>query len=339
MKAIRFICLLFLLCRASTAISQSPDDSPVVLAYVTSWSDITPDPAYVTHINYAFGHVNETFNGVRVDKPERLKMIAGLKQQKPSLKVLLSIGGWGSGRFSEMAADATYRQAFANDCQRVVKEFNLDGIDIDWEFPTSNMAKISASPEDTDNFTLLMADIRKAIGDGKLLTLASNASAKYIDFKAVNPYLNFVNIMTYDMASPPKHHAALFRSEHTGWSCGDESVKAHIAAGIPAEKLTLGIPFYGHGKSGIDNFIDYKDIIQLQGFTDNWDDIAKAPYLTNAAGEFVCTYENVLSIGIKCQYLLDKKMLGAMYWDYDGDDSNGSLRKAVFEGVMNKIKQ
>jgi chitinase len=330
MKTLLFFCMA-----CSACIAGDPGNrNRVALAYVTSWSSIIPDPAYVTHVNYAFGHVNSTFNGVRINNEERLRMIAGLKQQKPSLKVLLSIGGWGSGRFSEMAADSVLRKAFATDCQRVVQQFALDGIDIDWEFPTSSMAKISASPDDTRNFTLLMADIRKAIGNDRLLTLASNASAKYIDFNAVNRYVDFVNIMTYDMASPPKHHAALYRSEHTGWSCGEESVNAHVEAGIPPEKLTLGIPFYGHGKSGIANFIDYRDIIRLEGYTDNWDDTAKAPYLTNASGEYVCTYENVRSIGIKCRYLLDRKMLGAMYWDYDGDDADGSLRKAVYNGVM-----
>ncbi len=65
-----------------------------------------------------------------------------------------------------------YRRAFATDCDRVVKEFALDGIDIDWEYPTSSMANISSSPDDTENFTLLMQDIRAAIGNEKELTLA-----------------------------------------------------------------------------------------------------------------------------------------------------------------------
>jgi len=153
-------------------------DSKVVVAYVTSWSEVMPDPQYMTHINYAFGHVNESFNGVKIDNEERLRQIVDLRKQKPELKVLLSIGGWGSGRFSEMAANDEYRRAFAADCDRVVKEFALDGIDIDWEYPTSSMANISSSPDDTENFTLLMQDIRAAIGNEKELTLATVASAR-----------------------------------------------------------------------------------------------------------------------------------------------------------------
>ena len=75
----------------------------------------------MTHINYAFGHVNESFDGVRIDNEERLKQIVDLKKQNPELKVLLSVGGWGSGRFSEMAANDEYRRAFAKDCDRVVR--------------------------------------------------------------------------------------------------------------------------------------------------------------------------------------------------------------------------
>lgn len=142
-------------------------DGKVVVAYVTSWSHVIPDPKYMTHINYAFGHVDETFDGVGIANEGRLRQMVELKKQKPDLNVLLSIGGWGSGRFSEMAANEKYRKAFAKDCRRVVKEYGLDGIDIDWEYPTSNAAGISSSPDDTKNFTLLMRDIRKAIGPKK----------------------------------------------------------------------------------------------------------------------------------------------------------------------------
>ena len=313
-------------------------DEPVVLAYVTSRGSL-PDPTYITHINYAFGRVNNDFNGITINNESRLMSITDLKKQKPSLKVLLSIGGWGSGRFSEMAADKTNRLAFAADCQRVVKEFNLDGIDMDWEYPSSSASGISATPEDIDNFTLLMRDIREAIGKDKLLTFASAANAKYVDFKAVNPYIDFVNIMTYDIAHPPYHQAGLYRSEFTrGQSC-EESVLLHVEAGIPIHKLTLGIPFYGHGCCGIDRDVVYKDIVtnpEFSIYTQKWDDIAKAPYWVDAEGKFVLTYDDARSIAEKCKFIHEKGMLGAMYWQYDQDDDNSTLRKAVYNGVMNK---
>ena len=162
-----------------------------------------PDPAAVTHINYAFGHVNDTHDGVRIDNEERLRSIVALKKVNPSLKVLLSVGGWGSGGFSEMAANKDWRWCFAAHCRFLVEAFGLDGIDIDWEYPTSSAAGISASTGDTANFTLLMRDLRKALGKKYLLTIATVCDARYIDFRAVMPYLDFVNIMAYDMGRRP----------------------------------------------------------------------------------------------------------------------------------------
>ncbi len=313
--------------------AKKPKKEPVVLAYVTSWSSIMPDPAVVTHINYAFGHVTESFNGVCIDNESRLHSLVALKKQKPSLKILLSVGGWGSGRFSEMAASDENRAAFAKDCQRVVKQFGLAGIDIDWEYPTQKSAGISSSSDDTKNFTLLMRDIRAAIGKNKLVTLATVADGKYIDFAGIEPYVDFVNIMTYDISSAPYHHASLYRSEMTqGVSCVD-AVNAHIAAGFPVERLVLGIPFYGRGIKEI-GFCNYKDIIKKEGYQRNWDNVAKVPYLTDSTGVMVCGYEDAVSITEKCKFLKEKGMLGAMYWEYAGDDDQSTLAKAVYNGVM-----
>lgn len=312
-------------------------DSKVVVAYVTSWSEVMPDPQYMTHINYAFGHVNESFNGVKIDNEERLRQIVDLRKQKPELKVLLSIGGWGSGRFSEMAANDEYRRAFAADCDRVVKEFALDGIDIDWEYPTSSMANISSSPDDTENFTLLMQDIRAAIGNEKELTLATVASARYIDFKAILPSVDFVNIMAYDMASAPKHHSALYPSGHSGDITSDGAVTAHLKAGVPPSKLVMGMPFYGRGGDGYPSFQDYNKVGNTDTqYTEKWDEVAQVPYLADKNDTLVFGFENPRSLAIKCQYILDKDLQGGMYWDYSGDNEQGDLRRTVAENLLGK---
>lgn len=312
-------------------------NSKVVVAYVTSWSEVMPDPQYMTHINYAFGHVNENFNGVKIDNEKRLKQIVDLRKQKPELKVLLSIGGWGSGRFSEMAANDEYRRAFAADCDRVVKEFALDGIDIDWEYPTSSMANISSSPDDTENFTLLMQDIRAAIGNEKELTLATVASARYIDFKAILPFVDFVNIMAYDMASAPKHHSALYPSGHSGDITSDGAVTAHLKAGVPPSKLVMGMPFYGRGGDGYPSFQDYNKVGNTDTqYTEKWDEMAQVPYLADKNDTLVFGFENPRSLAIKCQYILDKDLLGGMYWDYSGDNEQGDLRRTVAENLLGK---
>ena len=337
--------LLLLLLAGSLCLLHScgkapkPADAPakVVIAYVTSWSKVMPDPSLVTHINYAFGHVTDSFNGVRINNEERLRQIVALKEQAPRLKVLLSIGGWGSGRFSEMAAYEQNRLSFAKDCQRVVQEFGLDGIDIDWEYPTSSAANISSSPDDTDNFTLLMRDIRQAIGQEKLLTMASVASAEFVDFRAILNDIDFVNIMSYDMANAPRHHSTLYRASISGRLTCDDAVKAHIDSGVPANRLVLGMPFYGRGGKILSNR-DYRKIDFDGEYTEQWNDTAKVPYLVNNEGTLVLGYDNVRSLTIKCEYILEKGLLGGMYWEYAGDNDNADLARTVYETIMKSSK-
>lgn len=337
-KIITIVAALTLLagCKAE---QQEVTNDKVVIAYVTSWSSVIPDPAHITHINYAFGHVTNSFDGVRIDNPQRLKTLVALKEVKPELKVMLSVGGWGSGRFSEMASTDERRKAFAKDCLRVVEEFGLDGIDIDWEYPTSDMAGISASPDDTKNFTLLMKELRRVLPAEMQLTMASAANAKYVDFKEAVQYMDFVNVMNYDMASAPQHHSGMYRSEMSPGITCEEGILAHVEAGVPMEKLVFGMPFYGRASGALEGFNDYKNIVQLpeDKFTIEWDDTAKAPYVVEVkSGDVVCTFDDPRAIAIKCDYIAEKGMRGAMYWDYDGDTEDHTLARAVWEGVMNR---
>lgn len=316
---------------------KAPEKDYVIIAYVTSWKDVPVDPTVMTHINYAFGHVNDTFDGVRIDNPDRLRKIVALKTVNSDLKVMLSVGGWGSGRFSEMAADDQRRLSFAQDCLKAVEEFGLDGIDIDWEYPTSDVAGISSSPDDRENFNLLMRDLRAVLGEDRLLTLASSAYAEYIDFWACEKYLDFVNIMTYDMANAPYHHAALYASDNTEGCC-DGAVKAHVEAGVPIEKLVLGVPFYGRGGTSMPRFVDYRHIEAGEEYVERWDDVAKAPYLADKDGNLVLGYDIPESLTLKCDYIKEKGLLGVMYWEYAGDTPEGELSKVLAKemGVINE---
>lgn len=307
----------------------------LVVAYVTAGSNEVPDPMVMTHINYAFGVVNETFNGVTVQRPERLRMIVALKQVNPALKVMLSIGGWTAGRFSEMAATKENRDAFAQDCRRIVDEYGLDGIDMDWEYPTSSEAGISSSPEDTDNFTLLMQELRRVLGSEKLLTAATICTAKYIDFKHCLEYMDFINVMSYDMSDPNlQHHAALYPSPISGYCTASQAVEAHLQAGVPKHKLVMGMPFYAKGRRndpGIDSYL--RTGVLPEGYSKCWSDEAQASYIANAQREFVWAFEDVRSLTAKCQYILDHDLLGAMYWDYVSDRT-GDFRTTVCRMIM-----
>lgn len=322
-KINRLFLLLTLLCLFVSVSGQKK----VVVAYVTSWTQTIPDPTVMTHINYAFGHVNKTFDGVDIDNESRLKQIVALKKKNPELKVLLSIGGWGSGRFSEMAASKDKRAAFSSDCRRVVEQFKLDGIDIDWEYPTQSSAGISSSAEDTRNFTHLMHDLRTELGE-KLLTCATVASGEYIDFRSCIQYIDMVNVMSYDMGNPPYHHSALYPSEITNWMTTSTAIEAHLQAGVPCEKLVMGMPLYGRGVQGYTTEPD-----STKGVTEYWHEQSMVPYLVNAQGEFVMGFENERSIGIKCQYINDHRLRGGMYWEY-GDDRQKKLRDVICRILM-----
>lgn len=319
-KAILTLALLLCLIQAQTA-------ERVVVAYVTSWTQAIPDPTVMTHINYAFGHVNDSFDGVRIDNPDRLRMIVDLKKQNPKLRVLLSVGGWGSGRFSEMAASDKNRLLFAKDCRRVVDDFGLDGIDIDWEYPTQSSAGISSSPNDTKHFTLLMRDLRQELGN-KLLTCATIASGEYIDFRSCISYIDMVNVMSYDMGNPPYHHSALYPSEITNWMTTSTAIEAHLNAGVPHEKLVMGMPLYGRGKQGYTTEPD-----STKGTKEQWHEQSMVPYLVDAQGNLVMGFENERSIGIKCQYIIDHRLRGGMYWEY-GDEHQEKLRNTICRILM-----
>ena len=306
----------------------------IIVGYAYASSGALPDPNLVTHINFSFGKIQDDFETVYISssKQKRLKQIVDLKKQKPSLKILLSIGGWGAGNFSEMAADETHRKNFCKNCLKLVNDYGLDGIDIDWEYPGSNSAGISSSSSDKGNFTKLMRDLRETLGKDKLVTMASEASAGYIDWANALQYMDFVNIMSYDMGKPPYHNAALYKSSKTKMSC-DEAVAKHYAKGIPYNKMTLGMAFFGRVNRDLfpgEDEWDYNEIVpKISKYKEYWDEQAMVPYLVDDAGTMVLTYDNERSIGLKADYIKQKGLLGGMYWDIEADDSNWTLGKAV----------
>ena len=335
MKSRKFFGLLAAVLLMATADAQA---ERYVVAYVASWTtQELPDPTLMTHINYAFGHVTDSFDGVRIQNPDFLRKVVGLKVQNPKLRVVLSVGGWTSGNFSEMAATKKTRRAFAKDCRRVVDEYGLDGIDIDWEYPTSNAAGISCSPDDTDNFTLLMRDLRAALGNDRLLTIATVADAKYINLRDCIDYLDFVNIMAYDVANPPKHHTTLYRSELSGRITVEEAVEAHLKAGVPKEKLLLGMPLYGrgdHSNPTLDKFV--KTGNTAGKYFRRWDDVGKVPYLVDESEQLVWAYDNAVSLAYKCRFIIEKDLRGGMYWECTEDTPLQEGMRTIHMWLMNK---
>ena len=311
----------------------------VVVAYVTSWSSGLPDPTRMSHINYAFGGVNSARTGVSISNTSRLQQIVNLKKRNPELKVLLSIGGWGAGGFTPMSSDATKRKAFAQDCLRVCKQYGLDGVDLDWEFPGNNSSGESSPSGEKNNYTLLCRDIREVFGNDYLLTMASNYTPGNYKFSDCIQYLDFVNVMCYNMASPPNHHAALYKGKgpvSNGYYSCQMAMNDHLNAGIPRSKLVMGMPLYGHEiNKGEQSYQRAKNLLASGDYVEDWDDKGKVPWIKKKSdGSFYMDFDNERSIEFKCKYILSQRFLGGMYWDYYSDDNQGTLRNTVYRILL-----
>ena len=327
----------------------------VALAYVTYWGTLIPDARIITHINYAFAELyvrNGEYQGFKLQGNEsRFKQIVDLKKQFPHLKILVSFthvvdnyDNIQGGGFSAVAKSDEYRKAFAQDCLEFIEKWGIDGIDIDWEFPGLSWSGAASDPAvDVQNHILLMKQLRETLGSRYLLTYAGYVMDKravtggyrYIDVKAVDQYVDFVNIMTYDMDAAPKHHSALSDSR-AYWDC-TRAVSAYRNAGVEYNKMVLGIPFYGrHSYSEKPQSLNYSAILALDKTVykiDNWDAVSKTPYVTKS-GVFFCGYDNTQSIENKANWAKGLGLKGMMYWQYDADDAKGTRRKAVWESVM-----
>ena len=182
--------------------------------------------------------------------------LPALRKQNPDLKVLLSVGGWGARGFSGAAATSESRAVFIRSAQKIIQQYGLDGIDLDWEFPVNGAWGLVASqPADRDNFTALLKSLREAVGEHKLVTIAVGANAEspksWVDVISGN-VLNYINLMTYDMAYGTQYfNSNLYDSSH--WPTvaaadkysADFVVNNYMAAGPKPSQMNLGIGFYG----------------------------------------------------------------------------------------------
>ena len=337
--------------------------TPVILAYYTENSSDLPDVTLLTHINYAHGRFKNPSTGdggIVISGTSLMKQVIALKSVNPKLKVMLMIGGWGikADGFSMMARDADKRTEFCKSVKSLLDEYGLDGVDIDWEYPTYSAEGTGASAADKGNFNLVLKELRETLGTSKIISFASSSSAKYVDWPIAIQYIDYVNVMTYDMgAAPNGHNSPLYRSAKFNHRSCDESIELHLAAGIPLNRMNLGIPFYGKAEQNPSeankvynyevNYNEMYDILHNNWYKKRsldvtgknnraWDDVAKVPFLTDNLGRNLLSYDDPESVTCKGQYVVEKKLLGAMFWEYRHDDDQQSLLKALVSAVYGK---
>lgn len=293
------------------------------------------------------------------------------------VKVMASIGGWSMCKhFPEMAADPIKRARFIADCVTLVTKYNFDGIDLDWEYPGpfSGM-NFTGTTADYHNFTILVSEIRKAIGTKKLITAAMSASPSKLDgieWSEIDKYMDYYNMMTYDFnggwSEIAGHNSPLYDSpgaEYQNYSL-DATYKKLAALKVNLSKVNLGVGFYGRAvntavapalgaktlKAQLTFSVDgpvqsaadmthfaategspyYTHILQeIQSgkWNENWDDVAKVPYLTHKTEKAFVSYDNPKSIQLKSQYIKDKNLAGCIVWEVFSDWVVGAETKKI----------
>jgi len=362
------------LAAAGLGASDAPPSARVVIGYVYgSHAALDPalvDAARITHVNYAFADIRdgEVVEGGPFDA-QNLAALTGLRKAQPQLRILVSVGGWTwSGGFSDAALSAESRARFVASAVAFVHRHDLDGFDVDWEYPGLPGNGNVHRPEDKEHFTALMRELRKALDAERpkgrprpLLTFAAGSFADFlahVEIKKLAKIVDYVNLMTYDFRvqgaeKVSGHHANLFPNPWDDRSASaDTSVRAFREAGVPAKKLVLGVPFYGrawamttaerNGLYQVGNApqpaIDASytrlsgELIGRNGFARMWDAEAKAPYLWNASDRIFISYEDPESLALKCEYIRTHGLAGAMFWQL-GDDMTGELLRVLADGL------
>ncbi|HTX75557.1 MAG TPA: glycoside hydrolase family 18 protein [Terracidiphilus sp.] len=348
----------------SVAMHAAAAPAKQIVAYVFPQNSVIApgsiDPHSITRINYAFALIQDgrIVPGYPHDM-ENLNFLTTLRQENSSLTVLVSVGGWlGSGGFSDMALTRESRARFIDSVMNFLRQHDLDGLDVDWEYPGIAGASQTFRPEDKQDYTLLLTELHQRFDAEQrkthhrlYLTIAAGDSGDFLahtEMAQVARVVDTVNLMAYDNYEPGSspitgHHAALFTNPADPIKASaDASIKAFEAAGVPASKLVLGVPFYGHswsdvpdqdhglyqpGKPGPNHDASF-DLIQStmlgHGYTRYWDAISQVPWLYNNDTHTFVSYEDEQSVAAKCHYVLAHKLAGVMFWDIE-DDSSGKL--------------
>ena len=318
----------------------------------------------LTTLNIAFAQIVEGTNlAINNDFLSLFEEIATLHKRYPHMRINLSIGGWGGDGFSDMALTSETRQAFIQNIMEWVTTYGFNGIDVDWEYPVSGgWGEIKARPEDKQNFTAFMTELRAALdalglknGQRYELSFAASVSSDYLTWiepKKLVEVVDYVNVMCYPFygswSETTGHLARLYAHPDrlNDLSC-DSGIQRFLNAGFLAHMLVLGVPFYGHAWKGVANENNglyqegiydgdktYSDILELKEkgeFTRYWDDTAKAPYLYD--GDTWITYEDEQSLTEKLNYISNKGLRGIMAWEY-AHDMKGVLLDGINKNVF-----
>jgi len=341
-------------------ISLSASAQTKIIAYATGRAEtIKQYPVdKLTHIIYSFLKIqNDTLTFRDSTQENTVQQLVALKATNPQLKIMVSVGGWSGCSFcSDLFASDEHRKNFAKTTVALFKQYGIDGLDMDWEYPAiEGFPGHKYDTADKADFTELIKALRQEMGKDYLLSFAAGGFMQYmlqsVDWNAVMPQVDFVNLMTYDLvggyAAVTGHHTLLqdyMPEQESAAKC----VNWLLDKKIISNKLIIGAAMYArvwenvpdsnHGlyqagkfKQGV-AFADFKSYFSdTSGYTYYWDKKAKAPYQYNTTQKLFATFDDERSIREKIKFIRRKKLGGIMFWELAQDLKTGGLVDEMYK--------
>ncbi|CAK9808299.1 Acidic mammalian chitinase [Anthophora plagiata] len=332
-----------------------------------------------THVIYSFIGINK--NGVikLLDDAADLTKFTKHVKSNSNVKALVSIGGAseGSAKFSAVVNNPNVRQKFVKNAVTFLEKYNFDGLDVDWEYPHQGSG---SHKSDKANFVELLKELKQAFSKKNYILSAAVgaeadlASKSYL-VSSISKYLDFINIMTYDFNNPGNSYTGMNAPLYASSKDDDyqktlnvnAAVRYWLSQGAPANKIVVGIPFYGitftlkdannhglhakttgPGKAGPytneAGSIGYNELcvdLKKSGWHVVRDEQEKVPYAYK--GKQWISYDDAQSIREKAEFIKSLGLGGAMVWSIDTDDIRGNCGKkypllSALHNVLNNCK-
>ena len=301
------------------------------------------DVKMFTRINLAFAVLKD--NKAYIRDESYLENLNSLKEINPQLKIVLSVGGAGAFGFSIMANDKDSRIEFIDSLIDLIDKYNLDGIDLDWEFPTRDFGGDFAE-YDRENFTILLKEIRERLDDkGEyLLSIAAGVGEWFVgsvELEKIPNYLDDILLMTYDLRGFGQEftglHTTLYtKKEDIIQMSASDGVELLVKNGVPKEKIVIGFGQYSRFWEGVESNNDgllqkaapnggehgphypklQYEVIDNPLFENYYDEEAESPYSYSKELKIFHSYDNSRSVKAKASYVMDQNLKGLMFWRY-----------------------
>ncbi|KAJ1961839.1 hypothetical protein IWQ62_003729 [Dispira parvispora] len=372
--------------------------SKVIVGYYPAWTNtnmkLEDISARLTHINFAFAKIDGQTYQLKLDNPGLFKTVRDHVRQRGT-KILICVGGWTESKYFSPMITKGNRNKFIDSAIRMIKDLDADGIDFNWEFPdrpgrTGNIVNEAGDlPNYMEFLQAMFNGLSQAFGaNRKWLTVTTPQTAygstgplETVQKNGFHQFVNYINVMAYDLngnwGDKTGPNAPLKAPPGDGKSgvipgSVDRAISTWLRSGMPAEKIVVGLAFYGRStfaqvnmQSGGSIYVprnvkqnvvscmsgdsdgicdwpslrkDFLDSNNFQrakpnsGWIRNWDELSQTPWLYQPSTKRFISYDDPLSISIKVNEVTRRNLAGVMIWDI-GKDYNGELMSAInFQG-------